>query len=198
MHPDTYCMTHPKLMNAYQSYGDDALLNLLKEDDEGAFNEIYRRYWRILFGIASSRLRNIHLTEDIIHDAFASLWKNRKHIQINSLQHYLASATRYLVFKAIRKNTYEQQYIQSTDVPQTEFRLENALHNKHMLEYVNREVDTLPERCRAIFKYSREMGMTNKEIALEMKITSKTVENQINKALHHLRFSLKKMSFFLI
>ena len=78
------------------------------------------------------------------------------------------------------------------------FELENALHNKCLLEFVSREVDVLPERCKMIFKYSREKGMTNKEIAMEMNITSKTVENQINKALHHLRFSMKKKFFFFL
>lgn len=185
-------------MKTYQSYSDDVLLSHLSKDDELAFNEIYQRYWRTLFGIASSRLRNTHIAEDIIHDVFASLWKNRNHIQIQSLQHYLSSATRYLVFKFIRKNTYQQHYLQSASNLADEFKLENALHNKRLLEYVNREVDTLPERCRTIFKYSREIGMTNKEIALEMNITSKTVENQINKALHHLRFSMKKMLQFLL
>lgn len=180
-------------MNGYQSYSDDVLLSLLLEEDVQAFNEIYHRYWRILFAIAASRLRNPYLAEDIIHDVFAGLWKNRKTIHIHSLEHYLAASTRYLVFKVIRKNNLEQRYIESRDEIITEFKIENVLHNKRLLEFVTREVDNLPERCRMIFKYSREQGLSNKEIAMEMKITSKTVENQINKALHHLRFSMKKM-----
>ncbi|MCC6287033.1 MAG: RNA polymerase sigma-70 factor [Chitinophagaceae bacterium] len=183
-------------MKHYQLYTDDLLLTLLKKDDEQAFNEVYNRYWKILFSIASSRLRNIHAAEDIIHDVFASIWKNRKNSDIRSLQHYLASSTRYLVFKVIRKNAYAHQYTASGQDIITTFELENSLHNKYLLEYISREVDTLPEKCKMIFKYSREKGMTNKEIALEMNITSKTVENQINKALHHLRFSIKKMLMF--
>ena len=184
-------------MRIYHSYTDDALLTLLKIDDEKAFNEVYNRYWKILFSIASSRLRNTHAAEDIIHDVFAGLWKNRKCADIHSLQHYLASATRYLVFKVIQKNAHAHQYITSVPNIITTFEPEHSLHNKYLLEYISREVDTLPEKCRIIFKYSREKGMTNKEIALEMNITSKTVENQINKALHRLRFSMKKILMFL-
>jgi RNA polymerase sigma-70 factor (ECF subfamily) len=179
-------------MKGYPLNSDDALLCLLAQDDELAFNEIYRRYWRILFGIASGKLKSSFLAEDIIHDVFASLWKNRKSVYIQSLQHYLASSTRYLVFKAIRKSTLQQSQ-QSLQRPSSEFTLEDSLHNKCLLEFVTREIDTLPLRCRTIFKYSREKGMSNKEIAMEMQISSKTVENQINKALHHLRFSMKKM-----
>ncbi|HEX5026769.1 MAG TPA: RNA polymerase sigma-70 factor [Agriterribacter sp.] len=178
-------------MNGYQLYSDDALLYLLTEDDEHAFSEVYRRYWRTLFGIATSRLRNIQVAEDIIHDVFASLWKNRHTQKIESLQHYLAAATRYMIFKAIRRSAGEQRYLASRSEPVSEFKLENSLHNKYLLEFVNREIDMLPHRCRTIFKYSREEGMTNKQIAVEMKISPKTVENQINKALHQLRFSMK-------
>ncbi|PVD52856.1 RNA polymerase subunit sigma-70 [Terrimonas sp.] len=182
-------------MQNYQLYTDDALLTLLKIDDGQAFNEVYNRYWKMLFSLASSRLRNTHTAEDIIHDVFASLWKNRKNADIRSLQHYLASSTRYLVFKVIRKNAHAHQYAPSD--PDIIFEPENSLHNKYLLEFIAREVDTLPEKCRMVFKYSREKGLTNKEIALEMNITSKTVENQINKALHHLRFSMKKILMML-
>lgn len=184
-------------MNDYRLYSDNALLILLKKDDELAFNEVYHRYWKILFTIASSRLRDAQAAEDIIHDVFASLWKNRHLSDINSLQHYLASSTRYLVFKVIRKNGYAHLYKETSRDIIPEFDLENALHNKYLLEFIAKEVGTLPEKCRMVFKYSREKGMTNKEIALEMNITSKTVENQINKALLHLRFSMKKMLQFL-
>lgn len=180
-------------MNNYYTYSDDLLLELLKQGDEKAFNEIYHRYWRILFGIASSRLRNTAVSEDIIHDVFASLWKNHKKIAVASLQHYLASATRYLVFKAIRKNSNEQRYLNSRQEKPAEVFIERAFHNKCLLAFINREIKTLPSGCRMIFKYSREQGMSNREIAVELKISVKTVENQINKALHHLRFSMKKM-----
>lgn len=185
-------------MENYQLFTDDELLILLRKDDACAFNEIYHRYWRILFAIASSRLQNTHCAEDTLHDVFASLWKNRHKAQIRTLQHYLASCTRYIVFKRIRKSINERNYMNAGEEMNSGFELENALHNKCLLEFVSKEVDVLPERCKMIFKYSREKGMTNKEIAMEMNITSKTVENQINKALHHLRFSMKKMLFFFL
>ncbi|MBX3241461.1 MAG: sigma-70 family RNA polymerase sigma factor [Chitinophagaceae bacterium] len=179
-------------MRDYQLYTDDELLCLFKEDNEYAFNEVYRRYWKLLFVIASSHLKSSYAAEDIVHDVLASLWKNRRSLQVRSLQHYLASSTRYLVFRAIRKNLSERQYIESNADTATPFDLENTFHNKRLLEFVAREVDTLPERCREIFKY-REKGLTNREIAMEMNITLKTVENQLNKALHRLRFSLKRL-----
>ena len=55
----------------------------VKLNREKAFTEIYNRYWKIVFAIAYSRLKDNCLAEDILHDVFASLWANRKKSAIN-------------------------------------------------------------------------------------------------------------------
>jgi len=140
--------------------------------------------------MAFSRLRDAPLAEDILHDVFASLWANRNKTEIDSLQNYLASATKYLVFATIRKKAHRERYYAAQLKP--ELNIEDDFLYKQLYEFASKEIESLPERCRLIFRY-REKGMTNSEIALQMKISIKTVENQINKAFHHLRFAMKKM-----
>ena len=48
-------------------------------------------------------------------------------------------------------------------------------------------LNSLPERCRTIFILKRIEGMTLKEIAQQLDISTKTVENQITKALKVLK-----------
>lgn len=177
-------------MKTYEIYSDKELLHLLPADDEKAFTEIYNRYWKVVFAMAFSRLRDAPLAEDILHDVFASLWANRNKTEIDSLQNYLASATKYLVFATIRKKAHRERYYAAQLKP--ELNIEDDFLYKQLYEFASKEIESLPERCRLIFRY-REKGMTNSEIALQMKISIKTVENQINKAFHHLRFAMKKM-----
>lgn len=162
----------------------------MPEDDEKAFTEIYNRYWRSVFAIAYSRLKDACQAEDILHDVFASLWANRKKSAIESLSNYLASATKYLVFASIRKRAHEERYYASQLVP--DLNIEDDYTYKQLYEFASKEIESLPERCRLVFRY-REKGMTNSEIAMQMKISIKTVENQVNKAFHHLRFAMKKI-----
>lgn len=176
-------------MKTYEIYSDSELLHLLSADDEKAFAEIYNRYWKTILAIGISRLKDVHLAEDILHDVFASLWANRSRSNISSLQNYLASATKYLVFAVIRRRSHEQRYT-SHLIP--EVNVEDELLYKQLYEYASKEIESLPERCRLIFRY-REKGMSNSEIAMQMNVSIKTVENQINKAFHHLRFAMKKM-----
>lgn len=179
-------------MQLYASYSDSDLLRLMAGDNEAAFAELYKRFWDTLFAIAYNRLQSIQAAEDIVHDAFLSLWHNRQKIEAPSLRNYLATAVKYMVLARLRKIGSARKYEQSEKPVTTSWvSPEHNLHFKNILEKVKQEINNLPEKCRLIFRYSRELGLTNQEIAERMHLSPKTVENQISKALRKLRKSLK-------
>lgn len=185
-------------MGNYQLYENDLLLDLLSKDDELAFTELYNRYWKKLFAVTYNRLKEIQSAEDIVHDVFASLWANRRKSEIESLENYLATATKYMVLAKIKKIQKERSYTNdSHQIRVIDFQIETSLHYKRILEIVKTEVENLPERCKLIFKYSRNDGMPIKMIAQKLDISPKTVENQINKALRQLKHAtLSFLSLF--
>lgn len=187
------------LMSNYNSYTNEQLLDFLNKSDELAFTEIYERFWYKLFAISYNRLEEYDVAEDVVHDVFASLWANRTKVEIASLENYLATATKYMVLLKIKKKERERIYNNTlNEVPITELPIEVSLHYKKILEIVKIEIENLPERCRLIFKYSRNDGMSARDIALQLNISPKTVENQVNKALKHLRLATRSFlsSFF--
>ena len=185
-------------MKEYQSYNNAILLELLSKDDAFAFTELYNRFWQKLFAIAYNRLKEIQVAEDIVHDVFASLWANRKKIEIESLENYLASAAKYMVLAKIKKKEQERIYNHTSHQAVVfELPVEASLHYKRILEIVKNEVEKLPEKCRLIFKYSRNEGMPVRQIAKELSISPKTVENQLNKALKQLKMATRTfLNFF--
>lgn len=179
-------------MRIYTSYTNEELLALLATDDELAFAEIYNRFWKKLFAVAFNRMQDRELAEDVVHDVFVSLWSNRAAAEIKTLENYLASATKYMVLGKIKKKERERLYNSTFhETPLIELPVESSLHYKHLLEIVNDEIEKLPEKCKLIFKYSRNDHMPVKDIAEHLSISSKTVENQINKALKQLRLATK-------
>lgn len=183
-------------MKEYQLYDNKLLLDLLTKSDELAFTEIYNRFWQKLFAIAYNRLKEIQTAEDIVHDVFASLWANREKNEIELLENYLATATKYMVLDKIKKKERERIYNASNQAPVIEFTIETSLHYKRILEIVKKEVDKLPEKCRLIFKYSRNEGMPVKQIAKELHLSPKTVENQLNKAIKQLKLVTRAFLHF--
>lgn len=186
-------------MKKYKLYENRQLLELLSQSDELAFTELYHRYWKKLFALAYSYHKETQLSEDSVHDVFASLWKGRKHIKIEALENYLATAIKYLVLSKIRKSNrdaFMKKKIQQA--PAVNLSAESALDYKHILEIIKTEVEKLPEKCKVIFKCSREEGMPVKLIAKELNISPKTVENQLTKALRHLKLATRSfLSTFL-
>lgn len=185
-------------MKEYHSYNNNLLLDLLSKGDELAFTEIYSRFWQKIFSVAYNRLKEIQAAEDIVHDVLASLWANRGKNEIQSLENYLAIAAKYMVLTKIKKKERERIYNNSIQqTPVIEFPIEASLHYKRILEIVKIEVEKLPEKCRLIFKYSRNEGMPVKKIAQELNLSPKTVENQLNKALRHLKLATRTfLNFF--
>jgi RNA polymerase sigma-70 factor (family 1) len=188
------------IVNAYRQYETHALLQLIRKDDEQAFTELYNRYWQKLFGVAYNRLKEIQSAEDVVHDVFASFWAGRRQIEISKADQYFATAVKYAVFSRLKKKDRERDYQRSlaASPPSKEFPAETTLHYKRMLEIIRTEVEKLPERCRLVFQYSRNEGMAVKEIAEELNISPKTVENQLTKALKHLKVAIRSFFSFLL
>lgn len=184
-------------MSEGNAYSDDELLALICSGNRRAFDMLYERYWELLFGIAYNRLRDVESSEDIVHDIFLSLWHNKEHVRIDSLKSYLAASVKYMVLAHIKRNSYLRRYQnEAILLPPREPSAENAIHYRRILDMVQEEVNRLPEKCRVIFRCSRDLGMSSKEIANKLHLSPKTVDNQINKALHHLREKVKHLSFF--
>lgn len=184
---------------SYRTYANDELVRLLQQDDAEAFTEIYRRYWQKMFAIAINRLHDSSLAEDVVHDVFASLWANRSEAAIQTIENYLAVATKYMVLTRLKQQARQQQLLQQAPATLAiNDEVELRMQQRQLLARIAEEVERLPEKCRLIFKYSREAGMPVKEIARVLQLSPKTVENQLTKALRQLRVATRSLFMMLV
>lgn len=179
------------------SHTDAELMLFLKESDEGAFNEIYRRYWKLLFSVALSKLEDFGDAELAVQDVFTDLWNRRTTIEITySLKSFLAGAVKFRVYATLaarHKLSEKKAILANSQISSMEHSVEEIYRFKALQEQITLASNQLPERCRIIYKLSRESGYSNKTIARELRISEKTVENQITRALHHLRTVVQSM-----
>lgn len=180
--------------SCYIKYTDTALLELLRNDDNNAFDAIYRRYWEKLFAVANNRLKNRMEAEEVVQDVFFSIWKRRAELDIeHTLNTYLSVAVKYQILnrqasayhKAQKNRIGECGHAEpAADTTQLWFNARELQHQ--LLSSINR----LPEKCKIVFLKSREHGKTNTQIADELNISVKAVEAHVTRALHILRNAL--------
>lgn len=179
---------------------DQELLHLMQSDSNAAFTEIYSRYWDKLFAIAAHRLHNLAEAEELVQDIYLELWNRRQQLQITtSLPAYLATAVKFKVINILarrhRELLYQQHAVQSgaTADLSTEQRVSFGELQSRLAALVNE----LPDKCRLVFRLSREEGLSHKEIAATIGVAEKTVEAHLSRALRTLRTQLRSLSSFL-
>lgn len=175
------------------------LLERIVKGDERAFSELYDLFSTDLTRHILSKISDEQVAEDILHDLFLSLWRNRHTmLEIESLPAYLYSSCRYLILAHYRQELKRANPVdvEELDLLDETVSLEERLHYRYIIDIVSNEIENLPDKCREIFKLSRSEYLTNREIAERMDISESTVEKHINKAIRRLRDITKKFLLF--
>ncbi|HEU4608770.1 MAG TPA: RNA polymerase sigma-70 factor [Chitinophagaceae bacterium] len=178
----------------YAQYDDAYLLQLMADDDDRAFTEIYNRYWDRLFYVAGIKCRDTALAEEIVQDIFLDLWSRRSSLQVtSSLSNYLAVSVKYRIINAQAKLKRARDYQALAGVPagDTDNQTQQWLSFHELQERLEKLVKDLPEKCRIAYKLSRDAGLSQKEIAARMSVSEKAVEANISRAMKTLRLGLK-------
>lgn len=174
------------------NHNEQQLMDLLRDNDHVAFTEIYNRYWKKLLAIAYRHTCDKSTAEELVQEVMISLWNRRGEVQIKSLTTYLATAIKFAVFKHINR-ARNREKLAGNHYKMTRMTLdEDEIHARFLKEYIDGEVEQLPEKCRLVFRYSREAYKTNAEIADELAISEKAVEAHITRAIKILKFNLRK------
>ncbi|HEY0668864.1 MAG TPA: RNA polymerase sigma-70 factor [Sphingobacteriaceae bacterium] len=185
-------------MSHYSKLTDQDLTGLLVSGDESAFTEIYTRYWRRLFTLAANKIHNLEEAEEIVQDIFISLWSRRQLLTVEkSLHGYLATAVKYRVITKLNRSFHAQKYAVSLNQEDLlDHSTEQWIEFEELRTRLNKLVSTLPEKCRLVYTLSKEEGHSQKKIATDLKISEKTVEAHLARAMRSLRAGLTHLLMF--
>lgn len=168
-------------------------LQQLIKGDEKALQNIFERYYKYLVVTAYNILHDDERAKDMVQDVFFGLWKKREKLNVQGeLKPYLRRA---VVNRAIdvwrskkKGGTWEE--VSEVTQPSGEASAQQQLEGADLQKAINAAIDSLPERCRQVFALSRFENLSHKEIAQQLDISVKTIENQMTKALRIIRKAL--------
>lgn len=172
----------------------------LKEGDERAFQELFRKYYAALCHFANQFLSDDELAEETVQDMFVRFWDKRAALNIEtSVKHYLFRSVRNHCFNQLQHDKIKKRYADKViDASRLEPDPGQYFIEVDLAEKIEKSINSLPPKRQEIFRMSREQGLKYQEIADVLGISIKTVEAQMGLALKHLRDELREYSDHLI
>ncbi|WP_025761223.1 RNA polymerase sigma factor [Dyadobacter tibetensis] len=177
----------------YHLLSDELLVKLLRVDDSDAFNEIYKRYWKILYQSARKKIASEDVVEEILQNVFLKIWEKRDIQKIDDLGAYLYTATKYQVMNYYRTQFFLEKF-EPVSQNGTELLDDSTQQDIHLMEISHifeQVLSLLPQKTSQVFALSRQELKTTREIAQILNIPERTVEYHITQSLKQLRISLK-------
>jgi RNA polymerase sigma-70 factor (ECF subfamily) len=174
-----------------QFIDDKIIIKNLKKGDVLSFDDIFKKYNKKVYSFAFSYLKNREEAQDVVQEVFMSLWRYRD--QINEyyvFSKYLFKITYNATCKRFRKQASDrkqmEEVVRNSILEDDSTNLEIEYNN--LLETANTFIEKLPSRQKKIFLLSVNDHLTAEQIAQQLNISKKTVENY----LAQVKTSLKK------
>lgn len=170
------------------------MLTGLRSGDEQVFEVIFRTYYERLCNYANTILHDMDEAEEMVQGAFLTVWEKHDSIEIHtSMKSYLYRAVHNSCLNRVKHYKVRREHGEALK-HQTDITIEDAsqdLVGSELESLVASAIDSLPQQCRMVFRLSRFENLSYAEIADQLGISVKTVENHMTKALKTLRDRLK-------
>jgi len=175
---------------------EEQLVRNLSKGSILAFNTLFRFYSGKLYRFINGYLRSPEESEEVVQEVFLTLWEKRTELKDElSLRSYLFTIAFNVVKKHFRSKSYLKKYLDSGLWSDINMDTTGTIDYDSVYSFIKDLIESLPERRKEIFIRSRFEGMSIAEIAQELGISHKTVENQITAALKFLRQNLDREFF---
>jgi RNA polymerase sigma-70 factor (ECF subfamily) len=172
------------------------LLQRIIKGDENALRLLFETCSPKLFHLAYYYLQAKEPAEEVVLDVFMIIWEKRNSLrQVQNIESYLYTSVKNRALHYIRRNhippaeelsLYEIELIPESNNP------EDALLDKEYESLVQEAIDSLPPKCREVFRLVLSDQLKNKEIAALLSISESAVNQHIALAYKRITVYVKK------
>ena len=162
----------------------------LRLGEKKAYQELFERYAPRIYQFSISYLKNKLDAEELVQEVFLKLWEKRSELdQTKNIKSFIFKIAVNTIYDFIRKKNIENAF---NDFARLNFKSgENYTWHEVIFEDMKQNlqklVAQLPKQQQKIFYLSKEKGLTNEEIATQLNLSKRTVENHLYRAIAHLK-----------
>jgi RNA polymerase sigma-70 factor (ECF subfamily) len=158
-----------------------------------AFNTLFKEYSGRLYRFAFGYLKSEEEAEELVQEVFTRIWEKRADLKEElSFKSFLFTIAFNIIRKHFRTQAQLSEYFKTGLGDATDIQTAQQVSYDSLFQYITKLVEKMPLRRKEVFIKSRFDGLTIKEIAAELKISHKTVENQLTEALKFIRTNLNQ------
>lgn len=173
----------------------DYWISEFRKGNSLALNYVFDLHYRALCYFAECIIKDQQEAEDIAASSFIKIWK--KHADFETAQNikaFLFISTKNACFDYLkhfkRQSLAQKEYFKQ--LSEEEDHILNYLIEAEFLQLLNAEIEDLPEKCRAVFKFIYFDSLKTDEIAQRLALSVKTVRNHKARAVSLLQSALLK------
>lgn len=172
---------------------ESRLVQNLSKGNLLAFNTLYNEYSNRLYRFALGYLKSEAEAEELVQEVFTKIWEKRADLKKElSFKSFLFTIAFNIIRKHFRTQAYLSEYFKTGIISEPDMQTSQKITYDSLYQYITELVNQLPERRKEIFIKSRFEGLSINEIAEKLKISHKTVENQLTDALKFIRTNLNR------
>jgi len=165
---------------------DSELLVRVADRDREAFEILYGRYVRSVFGLALQRLRDRERAEDAVQEMFTAVWRSAASYrpERGPAAPWLYAIARNAVVDRLRSR--DETPVEPPETISGEPGPAELAESSYVSWTVHRALQTLPEREREVIELAYWSGLSQSEVASFLGIPIGTVKTRTRSALAHL------------
>ncbi len=174
-----------------KNYEELFIFNRMAGGDKDAFRFFFDKYYTDLCAFVNFYTQSLDMSEEIVQGIYVYFWENRANIKIaSSVKSYLYSSVKNKGLNYLRNKKNKSKIhdaLAGFDQTYSWELSDLTIDREWIFGLVDQAIGTLPPKCREIFLMAKEKELSYKEIAGQLNISAKTVENQMGKAFKLIR-----------
>jgi RNA polymerase sigma-70 factor (family 1) len=188
-------------VTASDLHTEKMLFQQISAGDQQAFKSIFYLYNIQLFKVVIRLTKSKVIAEEIIQELFISLWVSREHlIKVDEPSSYIYRCLFNQVSSYLKKEANQERIIRAANRHGQSYSDATGqlveIHETQRL--IEQAIVQLPMRQNLVYRLSRQQGLSNNEIANELRVSQHTVKSHLSKAIWFIRTYLKNLALLIM
>ncbi len=188
-------------MKIFENISDPELALRISGGQKSAYQELFERYAPRIYKFSFSYLKSKADSEELVQEVFLKIWEKREMLDHSkNIKSFIFKIAVNTIYDFIRRKNIENAFSDFTKA-NTELVSDDTWQSvifEDMKQNLQNLVEQLPVQQQKIFHLSKIEGLSNKEIAVKLNLSKRTVENHLYRTISYLKEQFKNESIMAI